>query len=98
MQAMSSLVKSHAIVSSFMFLQSKHIYPELFPQVRLIVTQSMMNLCFFYLFQNKCTRYWPDPDTVTKDVGQYHVKHIKETELPDYILREFELTTDSDVS
>ncbi|XP_020898511.1 tyrosine-protein phosphatase non-receptor type 11 [Exaiptasia diaphana] len=45
--------------------------------------------------RNKCTRYWPDPETV-KDVGNYHVKHIKETELPDYILREFELTTDND--
>ncbi|XP_031558481.1 tyrosine-protein phosphatase non-receptor type 11-like [Actinia tenebrosa] len=45
--------------------------------------------------RNKCTRYWPDPETV-KDVGKFHIKHVKETELPDYILSQFELTTDDD--
>ncbi|KAL9970307.1 hypothetical protein ACROYT_G022661 [Oculina patagonica] len=44
--------------------------------------------------RNKCTRYWPDPET-TKDVGPYHVRHMKETEFTDYTLREFELTSDS---
>ncbi|KAK3699692.1 hypothetical protein QZH41_014676 [Actinostola sp. cb2023] len=44
---------------------------------------------------NKCTRYWPDAETV-KEVGKFHIKHVQETELPDYILRRFELTTDTD--
>ena len=48
-------------------------------------------------FQNKCTRYWPDVDT-TKDVGPYHVKHMKETEFTDYTLREFEITSETNVS
>ena len=49
------------------------------------------------LFQNKCTRYWPDVDT-TKDVGPYHVKHMKETEFTDYTLREFEIISETNVS
>ncbi|XP_032236419.1 tyrosine-protein phosphatase non-receptor type 11 [Nematostella vectensis] len=44
--------------------------------------------------RNKCTRYWPDAET-TKDIGVYHIKHIQETELPHYILREFEIWIDS---
>lgn len=44
--------------------------------------------------RNKCTRYWPDVDT-TKDVGPYHVKHMKETEFTDYTLREFEITSET---
>ncbi|CAH3121789.1 unnamed protein product, partial [Porites lobata] len=42
--------------------------------------------------RNKCTRYWPDPNT-TKDVGPYHVRYMKETEYTEYMLREFELTS-----
>ncbi|XP_073252886.1 tyrosine-protein phosphatase non-receptor type 11-like isoform X2 [Porites lutea] len=45
--------------------------------------------------RNKCTRYWPDPDT-TKDVGPYHVRYMKDTEYTEYTLREFELTSMDD--
>ncbi|CAH3121816.1 unnamed protein product, partial [Porites lobata] len=45
--------------------------------------------------RNKCTRYWPDPDT-TKYVGPYHVRYMKETEYTEYTLREFELTSIDD--
>ena len=49
-----------------------------------------------FALQNKCTRYWPDPDT-TKDVGAYHIRYMQESEYSDYTLREFELTSDSNV-
>ena len=52
---------------------------------------------YFLSLQNKCTQYWPDPET-TKICGPFHIKHMKETEFTDYILREFELTSESDVS
>lgn len=51
----------------------------------------------FLSLQNKCTQYWPDPET-TKICGPFHIRHMKETEFTDYILREFELTSESDVS
>ena len=47
--------------------------------------------------QNKCTRYWPDTET-TKDVGPFRIKHMKETEFTDYTLREFEMTSETNVS
>lgn len=44
--------------------------------------------------RNKCTRYWPDPDT-TKDISTFHVRYLKEFEYSDYTLREFELTSET---
>lgn len=49
------------------------------------------------MFQNKCTRYWPDAET-TRNVGPYRVRHMKETEFTDYTLREFEMTSETNVS
>ena len=46
--------------------------------------------------QNKCTRYWPDPED-NKTYGQVHVMNLKETPNPHYILREF-LVHHEDVS
>ncbi|XP_068699267.1 tyrosine-protein phosphatase non-receptor type 11-like [Montipora capricornis] len=44
--------------------------------------------------RNKCTRYWPDPDT-TKEVNSFHIRYLQEFEYSDYTLREFELTSDT---
>ena len=52
---------------------------------------------YFLSLQNKCTQYWPDPET-NKVSGPFQIKHMKETEFTDYILREFEVTSESNVS
>lgn len=39
-------------------------------------------------FQNKCTRYWPDPED-TKVCDKVHILNVKEATTPFYIKREF---------
>lgn len=58
---------------------------------------SIVHLLCLFPSQNKCTRYWPDPDT-TKDISTFHVRYLKEFEYSDYTLREFELTSETNVS
>ena len=58
---------------------------------------SIVYLLCLFPSQNKCTRYWPDPDT-TKDISTFHVRYLKEFEYSDYTLREFELTSETNVS
>ena len=47
--------------------------------------------------QNKCTRYWPDEND-SKVYGNLHVLNLKEISNPHYVLREFLIHQDSEVS
>ena len=57
---------------------------------------------FLFLLQNKCVRYWPEPSEGSKEFetndGMITVKHKKETNTSDYILREFEVSRTGQVS
>ena len=45
--------------------------------------------------QNKCTRYWSDPDA-PKQFGKIHLVLLKETTNPHYILRAFLVHNEED--
>ena len=66
-------------------------------RVAVLCRFSSVHLLCLFPSQNKCTRYWPDPDT-TKDISTFHVRYLQEFEYSDYTLREFELTSESNVS
>lgn len=44
-----------------------------------------------YWFQNKCARYWPEPNSA-KDYGKLKVKNLDESSTAHYTLREFVAT------
>ena len=50
-----------------------------------------------HLFQNKCARYWPDSNE-SKTYDKIHVLNLKEISNPHYVVREFLLNHDSEVS
>ncbi|XP_035696618.1 tyrosine-protein phosphatase non-receptor type 11-like [Branchiostoma floridae] len=45
--------------------------------------------------KNKCTRYWPEPGT-KKSYGTLLIRHLSETNFPDYTLRELEVTKEGE--
>ena len=54
-------------------------------------------MCVFFQQQNKCVRYWPDPDRKIEK-GKLTVTYISEQLKEDYDLREFALTNKDHVS